>query len=92
MKNQITPRGIPTQYNTKMWNPILFAIYFQRIDIAKMLMQDYTFNFIMVMRLPPSDEFTEYIFPMQKSTISLGVPNGGPLFENNNMRENSPHL
>jgi hypothetical protein len=30
-----------------MWNPIAFAIYFEKLSIAKMLLEDYTHNVIL---------------------------------------------
>jgi len=46
-----------------MWNPILFAIYYQRTEIVKLLLDHYSANFTMAIRLPPVNEFTEYIIP-----------------------------
>jgi len=46
-----------------MWNPILFAIYYERIEILKPLLEGYVVNFTLAIRLPPPNEFTEYIVP-----------------------------
>jgi hypothetical protein len=37
-------------YSTMMWNPILFAIYFGKMDIVRMLLNEYCHNFIMGIR------------------------------------------
>jgi hypothetical protein len=29
-------------YDTSLWNPVLFAVYFQKVDIVSMLLQDYS--------------------------------------------------
>lgn len=49
------------KYDVGMWNPILFAIYYQKIDIVRMFLTDYCHNFILGIRMPPKDEFKEYI-------------------------------
>jgi hypothetical protein len=40
-------------YDTTLWNPVLFAIYYQRLDIVKYFMEELVANFILAMRLPP---------------------------------------
>ena len=54
------------KYDTSMWNPVTFAIYYQRIDIVKLFIEQYVANIILAMRLPPVNEFTEYIVPSQR--------------------------
>ena len=49
------------KYDAKMWNPILFAIYYQKSDLVRMFLTDYCHNFILGIRMPPVDEFKEYI-------------------------------
>ena len=50
-------------YDTSMWNPILFAIYYKRTDIVIMMLREYSQNIIMSIRMPPPTEFIEYILP-----------------------------
>jgi len=50
-------------YDTTMWNPIHFSIYFERYEITKLLLETYTVNYILAMRLPPPNEYIEYIIP-----------------------------
>ena len=70
------------EYDTSLWNPILYAIYFQRIEILRLLMNEYNTNFILALRLPPVNDFTEYIIPVSKpndwqsSKHTKGQPNG----------------
>ena len=60
--NNILKNDAPN-YDTTQWNPVLYAIYYQRTDIVKMLMEHYVINFTLAIRLPPPNEFTEYIIP-----------------------------
>lgn len=48
---------------TNAWNPILYAVYYQRVEILKYLMEEHVVNFILALRLPPHNDFTEYITP-----------------------------
>ena len=50
-----------------MWNPVLFAIYFEKSEILKLLLEEYVVNFTLAVRLPPPNEFTEYIVPGQRT-------------------------
>ena len=50
-------------YNTAMWNPILYALFYQKTEIAKFLIEEYSSNLIMAVRMPPGSEFTEYTVP-----------------------------
>jgi hypothetical protein len=50
-------------YDTSLWNPVLFAIYFQRIEIVKYFMEEQVTNFVIALRRPPVNEYTEYIIP-----------------------------
>lgn len=54
-------------YDTLLWNPVLYAIYYSRVEILRELMTDYVANFILAIRLPPANEFTEYITPNLKT-------------------------
>jgi hypothetical protein len=65
-----TPRTLVTNdeqdsvsYECAFWNPVLFGIYFKRLDIVKFLIENYVKNFVMAIRLPPGETFTEYIKP-----------------------------
>lgn len=40
----------PLAYDTSQWNPVLYAIYYQRLDILKMLLENYTINMTMAIR------------------------------------------
>mmetsp|Transcript_40850 Transcript_40850/g.30067 ORF Transcript_40850/g.30067 Transcript_40850/m.30067 type:complete len:146 (+) Transcript_40850:1206-1643(+) len=64
-------------YNTALWNPIHFAIYYRKVDIARMLLMDFSPNFIMAQRLPPPNELVECVIPYQKHNISKDVKSGG---------------
>ena len=35
-------------YDCAFWNPVLFGIYFGRLDIVKFLVENYVRNFVMV--------------------------------------------
>ena len=59
----MTLQASSPEYDTSNWSPVLFAIYYQRTDIAKLMLESYTTNFIMAIRQPPFSEFTEYIIP-----------------------------
>ena len=55
-----------------MWTPLHFAIYYQRLEIVKMLLSEFTSNFILSLRLPPMNETTEYIIPaVHNATLQL---------------------
>ena len=59
-----TPKDLDlTQYNLSMWNPVLFAIYFRRIEIVRYLLEEHSYNLILSIRMPPQNEFSEYIIP-----------------------------
>ena len=49
--------------DTSAWNPVLYAVYYQRMEILKYLMEEHVVNFILALRLPPYNDFTEYITP-----------------------------
>jgi hypothetical protein len=51
------------QYNTELWNPALYAIYFKQLEVLKMLLKDFSQNLITSIRLPPKDNNLEYIIP-----------------------------
>jgi hypothetical protein len=58
-----------------MWNPVLFAIYFKKAEILKDLLSEYVANPVLAIRLPPVDEFTEYISPGNCISNYLGYLN-----------------
>jgi hypothetical protein len=43
-------------YETKMWNPVLFAIYYKNLAAAKLLLDLYAPNFTLALRLPPMSD------------------------------------
>jgi hypothetical protein len=45
------------------------------------LIEDFTVNFILSLRLPPVNEFTEYIIPVQKQTPGPWSSRGGKITE-----------
>ena len=57
------PPFLNAGYDTSMWNPIHYAIYYQRLDILKLLLNQFTANILIGMRLPPINEHSEYIIP-----------------------------
>ena len=58
-----TAKNNDLKYNTKLWNPLLFAIYFKQPDIVKLLLTEYSTNFLIGLKLPPMDDTSEYIMP-----------------------------
>lgn len=49
-----------------------------------MLLEEYTANFILAIRLPPTNEFTEYIIPSQKAVNPWSAR---ALLNNNNFND-----
>ena len=54
--------SIPT-YDTSQWSPVLFAVYYQRLEILKLLLTNYSSNVILSLRLPPVNHISDYIVP-----------------------------
>jgi len=57
-------------YETRLWNPVLYAIYRKKTDIVQMLLSDFSHNFIMSQRLPPPNDMVECVIPYQKNNLS----------------------
>ena len=51
-----TAKNNDLKYNTKLWNPLLFAIYFKQPDVVKLLLTEYSTNFLIGLKLPPMDD------------------------------------
>ena len=52
------------KYQTQMWNPVHFAIYFKQLEVVKMILSEFSKCFVTALRLPPKDGNTEYIIPL----------------------------
>lgn len=55
----------PANYSSRLWNPLLYAIYIQKLEVAKVLLEEYCQNVTISLRQPPIDDTSEYIIPLQ---------------------------
>lgn len=68
-----------------MWNPVLFAIYHQKMDIAQELLTNYSHNLILSIRMPPQNDLQQYIIPNSRAAFT-GMGRGLQLMDGNDWK------
>ena len=48
-------------HDISFWNPVHFAIYYKSTQVLKLILEEFSPNFIHAQRLPPLKSKTEYI-------------------------------